>query len=214
MAQSVTNLDGDTSADGKQRTLENTIVREVERGMYLKANLGSNSYIGTYSGLIRPVIAVNLGIGSDFVDNENMSLAWEFQFAQALHNGPKLDELPGLTGGPLVQGDIHTLSGIVTLEASFYPSSRLGIGLRAGGGMMFVPVLVEASAYETEIVAGAWGGTAPALHDGPMPMVAGGPTLEYYTKLSHFSVGVDVDVYYVIGFDIALAPTGYLKYTF
>jgi hypothetical protein len=42
----------------------------------------------------------------------------------------------------------------------------------------------------------------------------GGPTIEYYTKLSHFSIGVDVDVYYVINFDLAVAPAGFLKYTF
>ena len=177
--------------------------------MYLKANIGSNTYIGTYSGMVRPVIAVNLGIGSDFVDNENMSLAWEFQFAQALHNGPKLDEIPALTGGPLVQGDIHTLSGIVTLEASFYPTQRLGLGVRAGSGMMFIPVLMEATAYETEIVAVPRGGTLRRCMMVLFRWSCGGPTLEYYTKLSHFSVGVDVDVYYVVGFDLALAPTGY-----
>ena len=41
-----------------------------------------------------------------------------------------------------------------------------------------------------------------------------GPTFEYYTKLSHFSVGVDVDVVYGIGWDLGLNATGALKYTF
>ena len=38
--------------------------------------------------------------------------------------------------------------------------------------------------------------------------------IEYYTKLSHFSVGADIDVLYMLGLDLALNPTGYLKYTF
>jgi hypothetical protein len=44
--------------------------------------------------------------------------------------------------------------------------------------------------------------------------VQGGPTFEYYTKLSHFSAGIDVDVFYAIGFDLGLNATGNLKYTF
>jgi hypothetical protein len=41
-----------------------------------------------------------------------------------------------------------------------------------------------------------------------------GPTIEYYTKLSHFSVGMDLDVTYVLNFDLGISPLGYLKYTF
>ena len=45
-------------------------------------------------------------------------------------------------------------------------------------------------------------------------MVLGGPTFEYYTKLSHFSVGLDADVFYAFTFDLGASVTGYLKYTF
>jgi hypothetical protein len=82
---------------------------------------------------------------------------------------------------------------------------------------MFVPILMDQAAFDEDVVAGAWNlaaGTVPAVHAGPLPVVAGGFTSEYYTKLSHFSIGADIDVYYVVGFDLALAPSGYLKYTF
>ena len=44
--------------------------------------------------------------------------------------------------------------------------------------------------------------------------VGGGPTFEYYTKLAHFSVGVDTDVLYIVGWDLSVNPMGYMKYTF
>ena len=52
------------------------------------------------------------------------------------------------------------------------------------------------------------------VHDQPHPVVLGGPTLEYYTKLSHFSAGIDTDIFYAVGFDLGVSATGTLKYTF
>ncbi len=208
----------DQAARTRARDFESEIIREVERGYFLKAGLGSNQFLGAYGNAVRPVIATNLAVGSDFVDNEKTSLAWEFLFAQALHNGPKVEELADAGNALLyVEGDVHTFAGIVMIEASAYPFTRLGLGGHAGGGVMFVPILMEQAAFDEDVVTGAWNlasGTVPTVHAGPLPMVAGGFTLEYYTKLSHFSIGTDVDVYYVIGFDLALAPSGYLKYTF
>ena len=208
----------DQTSRTRARDFESEIIREVERGYYLKAGIGSNRFIGAYHSAMRGVIATNLGVGSDFVDNEKTSLAWEFQFAQALHHGPKVEELTDADNALLyVQGDIHTLAGIVLIEASAYPFTRLGLGGHAGGGVMFVPILMDKAGFDEDIVTGAWNlpsGTTPTVHAGPLPVVAGGFTLEYYTKLSHFSIGTDIDVFYVIGFDLALAPTGYLKYTF
>jgi len=42
----------------------------------------------------------------------------------------------------------------------------------------------------------------------------GGLTFEYYTKLSHFSVGADIDAMYIVNFDLGISPTAYLKYSF
>ena len=66
--------------------------------------------------------------------------------------------------------------------------------------------------YEADVVSQF--GIPANVHEGPLPMALFGPTIEYYTKLSHFSVGVDVDVTYVIGFDLGISPFGYMKYTF
>ena len=227
-AQSSGDLDGSDdqkAKSGRAQRAESSLIREVERGTYVKANIGSHNYLGALgkscggrSSCLSPVIAVGLAVGSDFIDQEKQSFAWEFQFMQALNNGPKYEEgsneLSMLAPDQLVQGDIHTLSGIFTMEASLYPSPRLGIGVRAGGGMMYVPLLWDEETYTEKAVGESWNGQEPAVHAGALPMVVGGPSLEYYTKLSHFSVGADVDIYYVIGFDIAASPSGYIKYTF
>ena len=191
-------------------------VREVERGMYLKGGAGTNQYIGAASGLVRPVMALNLAAGQDFIDQEKFSMAWEVTFGQALHNGPKLNtgelDLAWSRTSTAVQGDIHTFSGVATIEASTYLGPRLGLGMRAGGGLMVVPVLMNFDSYAADVE--AFYGFVSPVHAGPLPMAIGGPTLEYYTKLSHFSVGADVDVLVPIGFDIGLGINGYMKYTF
>ncbi|MEO1576985.1 MAG: hypothetical protein AAFU65_18720, partial [Pseudomonadota bacterium] len=58
-------------------------------------------------------------------------------------------------------------------------------------------------------------GDVAFLHDQGLffSAVVGG-TFEYYTKLSHFSIGADVDLVIVPGFDTGINPSGYLKYTF
>ena len=68
--------------------------------------------------------------------------------------------------------------------------------------------------YQTTVVEDAWNNNRPTVHDQPHPVVIGGPTIEYYTKLSHFSVGIDVDASYAVGFDLGLSTTGTVKYTF
>ena len=91
---------------------------------------------------------------------------------------------------------------------------RFGIGMRAGGGIMLTPLLVFEDSYKNVIIPTAWGNNRPAVHDSPHPMFGGGPTFEYYTKLSHFSIGADVNGFYALGLDLGLSATGYLKYTF
>ncbi len=200
------------AAQDKDGAKGNEVVREIVRGVYIKAGAGSSQYILSYAGLIRPVVASHLAAGMDFIDRERMSVAWEVSLLQALHNGPKFEELASVPG--VVQGDIHTFSGLGYVEASGYLTRRFGVGVRAGGGVTMVPVLMEPTAYENEVVIGQWGGQPAVAHSGPLPTFGGGPTIEYYTKLSHFSVGADVDVLYILNLDLALTPQGYLKYTF
>jgi hypothetical protein len=190
------------------------LVREVNKGLYLKSGLGVTPYFqasGLGGSLLSPVMTVDLSVGNDIVDKERLSMAVEAQFSQQLHDGPKFDELDFEL--PIVQGDIHVFALTATYEVSGYLTRRFSLGARAGGGVSIIPLLMT-EPYYTELVVPKWGVDASA-HRGVQPTIRGGGTLEYYTKLSHFSVGADVDVLYVIGtLGLGLSPTGYLKYTF
>lgn len=203
----------------RQSDFEDTIVREIERGYYLKAGAGSTIYFLYHRGALKPGTTLSLAVGGDFLDKEKLSAAWEFNFGQALHNGwVYADQAAAASAGAYnpnyyFQGDIHSFSLLLTGEVSFYPVRRVGIGVRGGGGVMFTPLLMGRQAYE-QVVLPQWGGQVPNVHNAPHPVVMFGPTFEYYTKLSHFSIGLDVDWLFSIGFDMGVMMQGYLKYTF
>lgn len=197
-------------------------VREIVRGFYARANVGGAAFLGKLNGFVNAGTYSSLFVGQDFVDSESMSLAWELGFSQGVHNGCYYEyQAQGLCNGnakgkasPYIQGDVRTYIVGGSIEASFYPARRFGVGVNAGGGVLFSPLLVEEEFYYSDIVQDSWGGVDGGFHDGPHPIVHAGPTLEYYTKLSHFSVGGDANFFYAIGFDFGADFTGYLKYTF
>ncbi len=194
-------------------------VKEVVRGLYAKSNVGTAIYLGRFRGFVDAGTAVALAAGYDFVDRSNLSAAVELSFTQGVHNGMEYwaqDDLGCQAAGgaaPCIEGDLRTYTFSLLVEGSFYPSRRLGVGLRAGGGVLFSPLLMDEQAYVDEVLSD-WGISDPGYHGKPHVVVQGGPTIEYYTKLSHFSVGLDFDVFYALGFDLGLNSTGYLKYTF
>lgn len=198
-------------------------VREIVRGTYAKSNVGGAIYLGQFAGVVNPGTNIGLNVGHDFLDRERMSGAVELGFNQSIHNGTFFESQTGV--GPYVQGDLRTYTLSLLGEISLYPSRRFGIGLRAGGGLLMSPLLMADctdaeekgkgdSCYQTYVLEETWGVADPGYHDKPHPAVMGGPSFEYYTKLSHFSVGFDVDIFYAIGFDLGANMSGYLKYTF
>ncbi|MBO84031.1 MAG: hypothetical protein CL927_01625 [Deltaproteobacteria bacterium] len=203
----------------KQREMRRPEVREIVRGFYAKSNVGGSLYLLDFAGVVFPGTNVGLSLGQDIVDQERFSAAYEFGFNQGIHNGCSFEEqVEGCAGaagpGPFIQGDLRTYTIQALLEGSFYPTRRIGLGFRAGGGVLFSPLLMDEAYYTQEVVTDTWGGVSGDYHSTPHPLVMGGPTIEYYTKLSHFSVGLDVDAFYAIGFDLGANVTGYLKYTF
>jgi len=192
-------------------------VREIVRGYYVKSNIGSTLFLVAYGGgVLSGVMSVNLTVGSDFVDNERNSLAWEVTFGQMLQNGISWEEQPGdIPVNLYIQGDLHVFSGVAQVEASIYPTRRLGIGVRAGGGVAIAPLLIEENEYLDEVVVKAWNNNPSTVNGSPLPMIVGAPTIEYYTKLSHFSLGADVEAMFLVGPNaLGLTPSGYMKYTF
>jgi len=185
------------------------VIREIERGYYVKANAGMSMYLLTYGGSLKAGTAIGLSIGGDFVDRENMSMAWEINITQGVHNGQHWESQ---LGPNFIQGDTRTFGFTASYEFSTYPSRRFGLGIRAGGGVVLTPLLMNKNWYGQDVT--SYWGADPSVHRSPHPVVFAGPTFEYYTKLSHFSIGLDVDVGYAIGFDLGLSSTAFMKYTF
>lgn len=191
-------------------------VREIERGMYSKANVGATIYLlNRPAPLTGPVHSMALSVGDDFVDRENLSMAWEVSFLQTVHNGVSYDVQPDyLPPNLYFQGDTRGFALLGAYEFSKYPTRRLGVGVRLVGGIMGMPVQMDEATYDTSVVAGRWGLTGSPNHRKAYIPVGAGPTLEYYTKLAHFSVGIDSDILYIVGWDLGVNATGYMKYTF
>jgi len=218
-AQNYEDLDGD-GKEKKKKEKGPKEVKEIVRGFYAKSNVGGAIYLLNFSGFVNAGSSVGLELGQDFVETNNSSMAWGLGFFQGVHNGAHFENQAEvgcqIAGGaaPCVQGDLRTYTALATIEYSFYLTRRLGIGLRAGGGVLLSPLLMHEEFYQSEVLT-SWGLTDdPGYHSGIHPVGAGGPTFEYYTKLSHFSIGADVDVFYAVNFDLGTNITGYLKYTF
>ena len=191
------------------------VVREVVKGFFAKANVGTTIYLGRFAvgGATKAGTTTTIGVGGDFLDQERFSMAWEFSFNQGIHNGMPYEFQADDCGAyPCHQGDLRTYSFIGAVEASTYPSRRIGIGARVGGGLLISPLLMTEEAYQRDVVTEF--GTDPGWHSGVKPVFLFGPTFEYYSKLSHFSVGIDTDVFFGINWDYGINATGYFKYTF
>jgi hypothetical protein len=191
-------------------------VREIERGLYSKANVGAMINILAHpSPITNPVHSLALSIGDDFVDRESLSMAWEVSFLQTVQNGIAWEAQPENIANPndFFQGDTRGFALLGAYEISKYPSRRFGIGLRLAAGIMGMPLNIHETAYNEKVLP-TWGLGDSPNNSGIYIPVGGGPTFEYYTKLAHFSVGVDADVLYIVGWDLSVNPMGYMKYTF
>lgn len=139
-------------------------------------------------------------------------MAWEVSFTSGLHNGMHWDRQRDYAVPQYIQGDTRTFMGSGAYEFSIYPARRLGVGIRAGGGVMYAPLLIHEQPYATDVI--TYWGVDPGVHNTIHPFGFGGPTFEYYTKLSHFSIGVDLDVAYVLNWDLGVLALGYAKFSF
>jgi len=217
-AQTYEDLDNSGAEAEATKTKQPEVVREIVKGQYAKTNVGAGFYLGQFANTVSAGTSVGMAFGGDFIDQKTHSMAWEIAFFQGINNGTHYED-QGAQGcaqrGNCIQGDLRTYSFVGLTEGSWYPTRRIGVGIRAGFGILLSPLLIHEKYYEDAVVQEAWGlQQAPPYHDQIHPVGVGGPTIEYYTKLSHFSVGIDADIFYAVGFDIGASTTGYMKYTF
>jgi hypothetical protein len=200
---------------GYQIVDDKRTVREVERGWYAKSNIGGSFYFGGAGSNLRAGTTLSMIGGQDVIDRENMSVSWEAGLITTIHNGNYYEEQIALSCGTTqtcLQGDSRTFLFSAVGEYSYYPDARFGIGVRAGGGIMSIPLLMDQNYYEDKIASDP--NFLSSAHQGMKPTGLGGLTFEYYTKLSHFSIGLDADFMFVVGIGPGANTNGYFKYTF
>ncbi|MCB9673010.1 MAG: adventurous gliding motility protein CglE [Alphaproteobacteria bacterium] len=210
-------LDGRAKAKKSARSASE--VRDIVRGTYVKSNVGSLAFLGPRAsrGLLSPGTSLALTVGMDVVDKEKSSAAVEVFFHQGLNNGAKYFDarmVQAIQLGLHHQGDLHTFAGGVAGEYSTYLTKRLGLGVRAGGGVAYAPLLLDPEQYQLQVLNGPWGNVPSPVQNTPLPLILAGPTVEYYTKLSHFSIGIDASFVMYLGLDFGVDASGYMKYTF
>ena len=164
---------------------------------------------------IKPGTTISMVGGKDIIDRENMSVSWEAGLISSIHNGNYHEEQAALGCGGMgtcVQGDSRTFLFHWCRRIFLLSKCRFDIGVRGGGGIMSIPLLMDELYYQEKIVP-SFGATS-IVHQGVKTVGMGGLTFEYYTKLSHFSIGLDADFIFVVGVGAGANTNGYFKYTF
>ncbi len=182
-------------------------IREVYHGAYVKATYGTLGWLtslGVESGF---GTAAGFEFGYDVVDTLGLTLSITATFYQGINNGVPMDE----GGSGLTQGDFRSIGGLVGARIGINPGKRKvrrwTIALDVKGGIYISPSLRPADSFE-----------AGLLQSGPGGLILPGIGIEHFTRLSHFSLGVDTHVPMIVGtglgFALGLDVTPFFKYTF
>ena len=103
--------------------------------MAAKTNVGVGMYLGTYSDWLQPGTSVAVAFGQDFYDQEHVDGGGDL--LPRHHRADQTGCSRRYELGNCIQGDVRTPSW--SLRVQHLPTRRLGIGIRAGGGLSFTP---------------------------------------------------------------------------
>lgn len=173
-------------------------IREVERGFYFSVDAGANYYaflqtpgfVKLNEGWIRPGTRFGLRVGYDILNNINLEV-----FAMANFNKNALDATQLSQGKS--SGDIAHFAPGIAGRFAFFTTDRLFAFARLGVGYAFW--------FPSNLAQDSLGSIHTDASVG----------IEYYTKLRHLSVGVEVAVQGLLlpfAFGVHVYPT--VKYTF
>jgi hypothetical protein len=192
--------------------------REVVKGAYAKVNMGLGIALPPFKAYTSSTSTqVDFSFGVDAIDRLAFTLTIEGSFFNMISNanGP-IRNADGTFTQSVVQGDYNLIGG--TAAVRFGPNfggkrvKRLHLAIQVGGGVGYSPKLVN----DTSQLFSANG--LVLLQGGPVGLITPGVGLEYYTRLSHFSLGLDVDFNVVVGragvVPMWVTPSLFIKYTF
>ncbi len=210
-----------TTRKRKRRT------REVVKVAYLKINVGPQFWLPPISSVTSTsATELDFSFGYDFIDRLPFTMTVEGSFTTLVANGSGVnvrdtfDQLIAVGIAPTVQGDFRIFGGTVNLR--FGPNfggkktKRGNFSIQVGGGGGYSPPLID---LQDPVVAGriAANGKGYLLQGRFLGLITPGIGLEYYTKLSHFSLGLDVDANIILGgpsIAIGVGLNFFAKYTF
>lgn len=183
------------------------VAREVVHGAYIKATFGSLGWFPPLGSESSFGTAAGFEFGYDAVDKLGMTLSVNATFYQGINNGISVND----GGSGITQGDFRSIGGLVGVRLGLNPGKRKvrrwAIGLDVKGGIYVSPKLREANAYDAGLVQASLGG-----------LILPGVGLEHFSRLSHFSLGVDVHIPLIVGTGLGFAAgidiTPFFKYTF
>lgn len=201
--------------------------REVVKGAYLKINVGPQFWLPPISSVTSTsATELDFSFGYDIIDRLPFTLTVEGSFTTLVANGTGVNDeaafqqLLALGIAPTIQGDFRMYGGTVNLR--FGPNfggkktKRGNFSIQVGGGGAYSPALIDLA---DPIVINRMNanGKGFLMQGRFLGIITPGIGLEYYTKLSHFSLGVDIDANIILGgpsIAIGVGTNFFAKYTF
>lgn len=201
-----------TKPTEKQVSEEQSALKDVVHGVYVQAMMTDTAFLGItqLAPEVGPVgdytnwgLGLRTALGVDVLDQPRFGLALELAYYQAAFNGYG----PADAVGSPIQGDFrsHTVQVAARPAIVLSKNRRWSLYGKVSGGAFRSEVLTDPA---THPVAG--------VHGTFKPFGGAALGLEYYSKLSHFSVTfVEAELLYILGFDASLGVNFVgLKYTF
>jgi len=202
-------------------------VREVVKGAYLKINVGPQFWLPPISAVTSTsATELDFSFGYDIIDQLGFTLTVEGSFTTLVANGSGVNDeaafqqLLALNIAPSIQGDFRVFGGTVNLRLGpnfgGKKTKRGNFSIQIGGGAGYSPPLID---LQDPLVINRMNanGTGKIMQGQFLGLITPGIGLEYYTKLSHFSLGVDIDANIILGgptVAIGVGTNFFAKYTF
>ncbi len=192
--------------------------REVVKGFFAKIQIGPTIWVPPISQFTSGVgTTSHFSLGYDFIDTLNFTMTVQASFFQLVTNGNGTGVQDGFVSP--IQGDFRVLGGTAALRLGpnfgGKKSKRVNFSVLVGGGVGGSPLLVNPNP-STRIQDGiAYSGAI--MQGKPLGLITPGIAIEYYTKLAHFSLGLDVTGDIIVGgpvIAVGVSPNVFLKYTF
>ncbi len=181
------------------------MINIVQRGFYMFGNMGYSYFLGDVGKFAPHGVAVGFGLGYDVLDKWlQVELA-----GMAISASANIKDQSGFfkTDAKL-SGSHTTVMGLVQVNGTYAFDLRLLAKLKVGGGV----------AWDDKYINGYSADLANQQPDKVASIggaIATGLAVEYYTKMRNFSVGMNIDFYYLLAPKaMALSFIPSVKYTF